>query len=955
MGCDTKRTYTKSLEELFGSEAFAHLRKNRFNSKIDNKTHQNIINDIEKYTKEKLTDIQKDIVGVFTGKKRIAKIQADDLKLFGTYLKSEIELDVGTVKKGAKHIHIDHFGEGKNGEVDYFDLVLIPHIIKNSKPELVTSKKTKNKNHKYEMFIDDVRYRIIIGIKDKGTRPTISFHSNRKQTIGHNATATSQGDNFKSKPESASKKDSISEDGIKIKSMVIPLPEHKKIVEWFKNNQGVDKKVEGARNGIMRGFEIFSQPVKLGLDAMTKGYIPKDADWFTITDLTYDINRVINDYRNANATIYQNASDIKEYIGTISKEDSKSLVHALGGDVKPETLTPDMKKLYTRFRNVIDKNANELVELGALKETSKIEDYLKRYYIQYIKEGHGGSSIAHKKLMARKDLTMDERIALGMIEDADFVIPKTIAEQATQIEKAKTLKIMADKFGKDEEFENSIKVSDATASDGIYKYGALQGKWVDSEVHSQIINARIVGEEIKTIEGGLYRMIDHLKVNMTVKNPVTHVYNIASNILLSGLNNDMIALNKVLWMRHKTPNRFKALVKKANKFGLSSYLDDFETTETVLKMDDENPKRVNIATTIYKNMYMTQDSKLGKKVRHLYDWEDKIFKIASFDKLLNKNAKYTALARKQENKNTKNSLTKEELAYIHKTEKQAYKESVEVYVDYSTPLPQGIRTLDKSGLMPFLHYQYKSTPATAKVMLKNPINALLMGTGALMLGASAWTNDDEELLLPEWANDKPNLFGIAEWVNLGYGYYLNAGRMIPGTKFDFEFGGIIKGAIGIMAGITPLDYDIYKRKKTDIDYSAIDNYGLRLLTMAENYLPSITLGRYMQRSVKIGLGGAGMIAQPMNKVTGEADTLGQVGLRALGVRKMDGKANLGKTQKSLNSYIRRMKKADKPIDAKAVKELQDKINRAKKKGSIKMDLSTKKKSSSFGGGFDIKF
>lgn len=615
-------------------------------------------------------------------------------------------------------------------------------------------------------------------------------------------------------------------------------------------NKSVDSFVDNAMKLSFGSLEKISYPLKATFEAMGVDNMKKST-WFTITDIQKSANAVVNDYRNMKAFIYDEANTLMKGLDTLSQEDNKSLIKSLNGDISRADLKPTLFPFYDKFRAIIDKNATELVNAGVLDSKDKIENYLKRYYKDYIDNGvNKSSSLAYDKLKKRKDLTYDERIALGMIEDATFVISKTIAEQNVLLQKAKVLQSLADNFASDVEIEGYIRISDATAKKGLKKYGPLSGKWVHPDVKREMDYARIVDEEMGKFEKFLYPIIDHLKVNLTVKNPVTHIYNIASNLLLAGLNGDLLSVGKVLNMRATNPTKFKELVRTANKYGLNSYLDDFEKAELELNPD----KTTNIAVTLYKNLYMTKDSKVGGAVRNLYDWEDKIFKIASFYKLMEEGL----------------------------DEKSAFKEAINTYVDYSTPLPAGLKVLDKSGLMPFLHYQYKSTPAVAKVMAKHPIRTLLLATGAASLGLTSFQNDDKELKLPEWANDKFNLLGIAEWLDLGNGYYLNAGRMIPGTKFEFEFGGIVKSAIDIMfQGKTPLGYNI-----ADKYDDKLEQYGKRALAMSENFLPSLTLGRYAQRSIEIGLGKAGIV-EPKQNYYGEDMGYPELIQRAVGVRRFN--------------------------------------------------------------------
>lgn len=683
----------------------------------------------------------------------------------------------------------------------------------------------------------------------------------------------------------------------------------KKSKQYKKADIKTDAVVDIVWDTIMEGFDLAATPVKKILSYMNKDF-DESKSWFGVTEIQKEANEIVNGFRNHTAEIYNKAGELKDSLDKLGKTESQQLVRALGGEIDAVTLPAELKDAYVRFRAMIDQNANTLVELGALDEKNKTEHYLKRFYYQYMEE-HKNSSVAFSKLKQRKDLSLEERIAIGMREDASFVIPQTIAEQKVQIQKAQTLKQLADRFGVDEEIEGYIRISDESAGGGVKKWGAFAGKWVHPEVKTELDLAFRSAREMEKVERFLYPLIDHIKVNLTVKNPVTHVYNIASNMLLSGLNGDTLALGKVLTLRATDKAKFKELVQKANKHGLDSYLDDFEKAHIDLAPDGKSP---NIALSIWKNLYMTQDSKLGAGARKLYDWEDKIFKLASFYKHLE--------------------------AGVDET--KAFKMASDVYVNYSTPLPAGIKTLDKTGLMPFLHYQYKSTPAVAKVMAKHPLRTILMGAGVFSLGASAWMNDDEEARLPEWASDKFNLFGVSEWVDLGSGWYLNAGRMIPGTKFEFEFGGILKGVTEIINGKTPLGYNI--GSKYDEEY---EKWGKKALTMAENYLPSLTLGRYMQRGAQIGLSDLELMKAKKNYY-GEDMTLKELATRALGTRHFNEEKELISKLKSAKNRYKKMIKEN-PKDKKEFKKEYDNTARKIKAQAkeIGLDLSSAGSSDAF--------
>ncbi len=597
----------------------------------------------------------------------------------------------------------------------------------------------------------------------------------------------------------------------------------------------------------------------------------------TTTKVQKDFSRVISEYQAAMADVYENAAKVHEYLkNDLLEEESVSIVQALNGDLEPTSLDAHLKPLYEKIRAKIDNNADLLVKAGALKEKSKINDYLKRYYAKHLEDKVGIAKLIHgQKFKKRKDLSHGQRIALGMLEDASIVVSKTLAEQRTQLLKASTLKTIANKFALDEAKDGYIKVSDETNGGGIKKYGALAGKYIPQQLAYDFKHAELAKETFGLLEKYWMPIIDHIKVNVTVKNPVTHLYNIGSNLMLATLNGDLTSLAKVMHMKSSKPNEFKALIKKANKYGLNSSLKDFEDMNAVL-----DKGKFSLAKSLVKNLYLAKGSKVGDSIRNLYDWEDKIFKLATFKKLLDEGM----------------------------SESSAY-EGTSVYVDYSTPLPAFVRTMDKTGLFPFVHYVYKSTPATAKVILKNPMKFMLLQAALIGTGASAWLSSNDEDYRPDWAADQLNLFGAKEWVRVSDGWYLNLGRMLPAMKFgglDFSLDtgfGFVGGIVNIANGKTPLGYDI--SKKYDESYVKA---GRKLLTMAENYLPPITFGRYGQRFSKKALG----IEQ--KNYYDEDMTYTELGSRGVGVRHFNEEKELKtklKKAKNKKNYKNKVNPADK--------------------------------------------
>jgi len=664
--------------------------------------------------------------------------------------------------------------------------------------------------------------------------------------------------------------------------------EGKTVVEKYRN--GVDILVDNTWEGILNLGESLSYLLKYPLEAVTQGKVDSNQRWLTVSKHQMKVHDFMMEHRARQAQIYEASGAIKRDLEqTLTKEQNKDLVRALNGDKDPALLDGKLKDIYETFRATIDKNADDLVDAGLLDSKDKIEHYVKRFYERYVGENKkSGGSIAFERLKKRKDLTHEERVAMGMIEDASFVVPQTIAEQRVMLEKAQILKELSDAFGHAEQIDGYIRISDATTSGGIKQYGALAGKYVHPDVFKEVRNTKLALDELNVIERGLFAMVDHLKVNMTVKNPFTHLYNVGANVLLSALKGDTMELARVLVMMRKNPEQFRALVKEANKYGLNTMLDDMEAYHAVARPDG----RLGVIPTIWKNMYLSQDSKIGHNVRKLYDWEDKIYKLASFSR------------------NLKQGMDP----------KTAFTEANKLYVNYSTPLPGAIRLLDKTGLMPFLHYQFKSTPEAARVMLKHPLRAFLIGSAVWARDAFVFQDEEDQYYKPGWAKNKFNLFGVKEWYGLGNGWYINSGRMLPGTKFEFELGGFITSAIGVVGGKTPLGYNIGRA-----DDSAGKKLIDRVLAMTETFFPSATLGRYMQRAVHIGLAELGAV-EPRKNYYDEDMGIKELAGRGVGIRRF----NPEKEVKTHYSNARKKYNRDKENNPeRAAKEFQRKTKEIK--------------------------
>lgn len=713
--------------------------------------------------------------------------------------------------------------------------------------------------------------------------------------------------------------------------------------------------------------------------------IPFAGELLNIREHGKEIDELLGEYHRTTAAIYTQAGQFKEYLGKLSLENRKAMFKALDGEMDPEELAEHVRPLYEKMRKTIDDGAQALVDAGALESKNVIKDYIKHYYKKHMDEAKENSRIAkalrQSKFFARKQMSWEQKQLRQIEDDAAFAVTNTILEQKKQLLKAQTLKLFADKFAKDMPPEGAeglkwVRMSDESAGGGIKKYGALAGKYVPEDVAKALAEAEMLGREMAKFNNMYFKLIDHIKVNVTVKNPFTHLYNFGSNMALAFLHGDFNEAMKTTVAALRGDKQFKRWETLANSLGLDSHLSDLEGLVKPLQSEAKD----GILTRALKEAYMAEGSWSGEKARYFYSMEDKVFKIARFKKNLELIAKDKGF-----DVNDFSKFSADEL-------KAAMKDAQYSYVDYSTHFNGTLKMLDKTGVQPFLHYTVKSTPMVLKAALKRPDRFLMMQAVLAFFGGSAWLGADNErdnLAKPEWAESGalPNLVGVKSWMELfNTGWYFNSGRLVPGFRFDgfdkLEFnGGFVGGAINIASGKSTLGYKI----ESDDDPNAV-KITKRLLELTKSYFPPLSpLGRYGQQLGAQGVAditGADIAPKDYNK-----DELGFGGIiaRGAGVRRFDKEKEYGKElKKARKEYeqfvpvkIPNSKDEEKVAKAKAHNEriaklsvedlreakarAEDKFKRIKEAASadgVKLDIGLLHQSSQSGGAFGgskIKF
>ena len=625
--------------------------------------------------------------------------------------------------------------------------------------------------------------------------------------------------------------------------------------------------------------------------------IPFAGELLNIREYGKEIDELLGEYHRTTAAIYTQAGQFKEYLGKLSLENRKAMFKALDGEMDPEELAEHVRPLYEKVRKTIDDGAQALVDAGALESKNVIKDYIKHYYKKHMDEAKENSRIAkalrQSKFFARKQMSWEQKQLRQIEDDAAFAVTNTILEQKKQLLKAQTLKLFADKFAKDVPPEGAeglkwVRMSDESAGGGIKKYGALAGKYVPEDVAKALAEAEMLGREMAKFNNMYFKLIDHIKVNVTVKNPFTHLYNFGSNMALAFLHGDFNEAMKTTAALMRGDKQFKRWETLANSLGLDSHLSDLEGLVKPLQSEAKD----GILTWALKEAYMSEGSWSGEKARYFYSMEDKVFKIARFKKNLELIAKEKGF-----DVNDFSKFSADEL-------KAAMKDAQYSYVDYSTHFNGTLKMLDKTGVQPFLHYAVKSTPMVLKAALKRPDRFLMMQAVLAYGGGSAWLGADNErdnLAKPEWAESGwlPNLVGVKSWMRLGStDWFFNSGRLVPGFRFDgfdkLEFnGGFPVGIWNIANGKSTLGYKI----ESDDDPNAV-KITKRLLELTKSYFPPLSpLGRYGQQLGAQGVAditGANIAPKDYNK-----DELGFTGImaRGAGVRRFDKEKEYGKELK----------------------------------------------------------
>lgn len=215
----------------------------------------------------------------------------------------------------------------------------------------------------------------------------------------------------------------------------------------------VEKKGEQTTNAIKRAAVWSLKKVGIS-DEVAKAFVRSGAAVKLVDHLNYNLNTFKN-------RVELNAADNAKKLANFSKDEIKGIYEYLHGWKQLGELAEHTRAAANSLKDIIARNAEELVNLGALRAEDKIENYVKHSFAEHAEKQKNAIARAFNKLaqdrhFARKDLSKEELEKLGLLQD-EFAIINTIKEQFIQIEKAKRLKELAENFTSQKEVEGWVR------------------------------------------------------------------------------------------------------------------------------------------------------------------------------------------------------------------------------------------------------------------------------------------------------------------------------------------------------------------------------------------------------------------------------------------------------------------------------------------------------------------
>ena len=420
---------------------------------------------------------------------------------------------------------------------------------------------------------------------------------------------------------------------------------------------------------------------------------------------------------------------------------------------KPDSLPENIDKMQKDFNRALRSGLGQAISgshlkgRGIFKEVDRadIEKYQKQGF--EVRQDYGDKGTKANKVLMWRDYTREERTKMG--EERDAMLRFSVGYVQTQSDIAKGMlfkRIAADpNLASIDPVEGWIRVPDTTiaATGGVYRYGALAGMYA----HPHVVKAL---ESQFYVDGAMRKIwrsaLGWWKITKTVYNPVAHVNNVISNIVMTSVAG---ATPKDMMDGARSLLKKDDLYNEALEHGLvGEEVDAAGIREMFVGLN--NVADTQLTDTLITRALKRADkltgrvvSRAGEVAEYAYHAEDEVFKLALYSR-----------ARKR-----------------GMSPKDATEFAYTFMFDYGD-VPPTIRQVRDTGILPFISYSYKAVPAIARLALTQPhrllsVTSMLYGLNALsylMLGGDA-DEDEERKYMPEYQKGMTS-FGTPKLIRL---------------------------------------------------------------------------------------------------------------------------------------------------------------------------------------------
>ena len=475
------------------------------------------------------------------------------------------------------------------------------------------------------------------------------------------------------------------------------------------------------------------------------------------------------------------------------------------------------KKRIVRDENNVGVIASEFVRRGRDKTfrprkgqsiSARIKEEEANGY-RLISKAKGGKSV-----LMNKDYSPEERAKMGEIISSTFAMAKTGKLMSNDVATFKFYDDVA-KMGDDvvvpkntapenipEGFKQIPKDFVRVGKKGtkVREFGNLSGRWVSPEVHRDLVWANRM-KKYRQGRGGLggfgqlhHKALQYWKRTKTSLNPVVHMNNIMSNVVLydlvDGSYKHLGSAGKDFYKAFGPGTKVKSDdFKMAEKLGvfnadmMKRELTDFEidTYTRYMKIGKQQDDK------LLDNMWESTKKHAGKTpLDKLYSAEDGVFRLALFKDHLAKNVR--------------EGLTPTDDQYA-----EAATFARKYMLDYEIDAPAV--ELMRETAMPFISYTYRAAPIVAETVVKRPWK--IAKWGLILNAANDLAADDEEYRTERKRQDELNMGfdvlgipGANTLIKLPNEKYLDVSRWIPaGDVLSTETQGF--GVPGLPAPLQP--------------------------------------------------------------------------------------------------------------------------------------------------------